>query len=255
MNLLCLTLALSSLLAPTRLQENVTVSAGVLHLSDLLPDDAPEKIKSLAAVIWLGRAPNTGSARIFSRDEIARSFTLEPQLANQLSIPLQVTVNRQSNPIAETQVRAAIESELRKQRWPDDALPRQLLIPRQAIAGSESKLKILAIKWDAHHQSLNFQIRCDIPQDCGSFLVRAPMPSLPARLRSTPGPLAKPLLVAHAGERAMLTMRSGSLVMHIPVVCLQPGAVGDVIRAHDRTSHKIFRASVVSAGKLQAVAN
>jgi flagella basal body P-ring formation protein FlgA len=36
---------------------------------------------------------------------------------------------------------------------------------------------------------------------------------------------------------------------------LQPGAVGDTIRARDHTSHKIFRASVVSAGKLQALAN
>jgi hypothetical protein len=115
-------------------------------------------------------------------------------------------------------------------------------------------LKILSAKWDRRQQSLDFQFRCRDRQSCGNFLVRAPLPQLPAQYRDLVA-RAKPALAAHAGDPAMLTMRSGPLLMHIPVVCLQAGAVGETIRARDRLGKKIFRGDIVGTGKLQAVAD
>jgi hypothetical protein len=252
MKTLCLTLLLASML-PTRLEEAVTVSTGMLHLSDLLAADAPAAIRDLAAPILLGHVPNPGSVRTLTREELLKALSAQPGLDRQLFIPPQISVTRASVAISEENIRAAIVSELRKQGWPDDALPRELLISQPATDDREAKLIVAAIKWDPHRHTLNFRLGCKNRESCASFLVRAPMPDLVKNPRMAVA--IKPPLAAHAGDPALMTMRSGSLVMRIPVICLQRGAVGDIIRARDRSSRKIFRASVVSAGTLQALAN
>ena len=245
---------------PTRLQEQVTVAADTIHLSDLLPADAPAVLRNLATVISLGHAPNAGSARIFSLDQIKQIALLHTGLAQQLLIPAQVVATRKTVPIPPATLQMAIASALRARGWTENWLPTELQIPQEARSSGTPSLTVRNLTWDPRQLCLNIKFHCAPAKNgCGDFLVRAFAPQHPSsRLE---GVLRRPEIIGavhpaidvKSGQTAILTLRSGSMVLHFPVICLQRGKIGDTIRARDPTSHRVFRGAIESAGKLLAV--
>jgi hypothetical protein len=127
------------------------------------------------------------------------------------------------------------------------------------------------LAWDSRLSGLDFQLRCRDRHACHSFLVQAHASppeafawqdrlqhmnssglSHSAGAAANKSHVRAPLL-AKAGETAILTMQSGSIRIRLQVVCLQRGALGQIIRARDMQSKKVYRGEVVSPRALRAV--
>lgn len=118
-------------------------------------------------------------------------------------------------------------------------------------------ITVTAISADRSHRILNVRLKC-AHQECLPFYASVPLHSDPLRLtsvvRSTKGSLVpKRPLVIKAGNKASYVLRSGAVRFRIPVVCLQPGSLGDVIRVRGEHSAHVLRARIESGSVLTQV--
>lgn len=98
---------------PVALERMAAVRAGVVRLSDLLPEAAPPQLRSRAREIVLGDAPVPGEERDFTRGDVLHALRDWPALQNQLEIPRDMSVRRWARRVTREEVLAAIDRTLR----------------------------------------------------------------------------------------------------------------------------------------------
>ena len=256
------------------LPEAATVPGAELRLCDLLPKDAPPQLRMAAAGIALGAAPQPGSLRIFTRQQLLAS--LPARMLQELSIPARVEVERQSWPISGNAIGRAVDEFLaaRGQAFAPLAYS-SLSWPGRPVSLSENPvLEVMGTAIDPRRRLLEFRLRCQNPAACGSFLaeMRLPQeqpPALPEPPRSFSRPSPRLLAVAEyaparlkaatirppveqPGDTATLVLESGGIRISLPAVCLQSGALGQTIRVRAAGGHHMFYGEVMGGGVLRA---
>jgi phosphatidylserine/phosphatidylglycerophosphate/cardiolipin synthase-like enzyme len=255
--------------AQYRLRETAAISTDILCLSDLLPEGTPQAIQQASQGISFGRTPNAGSTRVLTAAEIRRRLAKNPALQWELSIPSSVAITRLRKGISGEVLNRTVEEFLRSAGWPESQLPVEFTLHGET-APAEASLQVVQVSWDDRQSAVNFHLRCRAQKQCANFLVQAPASARQAidwqeQLKHTSASgvnyaagistythLHAPLL-AKAGETALLSMQSDGVRISVRVVCLQRGTLGQVIRACDLQSHKVYRAEVVSQGVLRAI--
>jgi Chaperone for flagella basal body P-ring formation len=254
------------------LRESAEVRGAIIHLSDLLPADAPAALRTRAAAVALGRAPQPGSLRVLRAPQLARRLAEKTNLLDRLSLPAQITVRRTGWPIQRQNVRNAVEHFLQDKGWDRDG---HLDMTELEWAGDFAALKpnpaleVAGAAWDSLRPVLQLRLRCAEPALCSSFLVQLPVPqsqealwrrrleehSAFAENRGAPQtPKAKAIAgppLTQPGDAATLILQSGAISISLPVVCLQRGALRQEIRARDASSRRIFQAQVIGTDLLE----
>ena len=142
-------------------------------------------------------------------------------------------------------------------------------------------LRLTGSRWDALLRQLEFRLECSTAGACRPFLatlrthddkipremlgllsntsaekeftekgLAVGVPGTPRRVRKT---VTRPQPLVRAGEHVRLVVTGPGIRMKIPAVCLEPGALGQTIRARSLEGPKVFHAQVVGAGLLTTV--
>ena len=254
------------------LRTSVAVGSNQVLLSDLLPRTAPDKIRSLAASIDLGRAPRPGYQRIITAEFIGHRLSSVPVLESLFRIPRQVVVFRAHRNLEPEEVAASLHSALEHSGCNSlrglDLRDVELTAP-VAVTSTAPVVDVGRVEADPFLSHLRFRL-----------FLRNEEPSLPfyAVLRLPPGISAgevkakrdcmmqslsagktdlessrpaqrrkrerKPVLV-RAGRQATLRSETPGFRMQLPVIPLQHGTRGQKIRVRNPATRRIFVGIVV----------
>jgi len=250
-----------------RLRDAIEVKQKRVWLSDLLPADAPAALQQISAAIQLCPAPEPGSTRILSAEQVTSKLVGQMDVRRQLTIPSLITVRYAGWPITDAMVRIAISKFLREMGVERDLPDGARLEWLQPFAANEEhpRLKVMGLEWDNRQQAVEARLRCATRASCSRFLVRVDLPAPIAnewhRLLkagtglNSPGAVATVtagMVLAEKGKPAILILDDGGMRISLPVICLQRGVLNQHIRVIDTKSRRVFRAEVVGAGELHA---
>jgi hypothetical protein len=245
---------------------NAETTSPTVQLADFLPRDASAALRRQAQSISLGRAPLAGSLRVLSGAQVERSLQEHPLLMEQVIIPERIVVLRRAFPISAQDVLKAVDSYFRSRNAPGVPDPLWLDWSGAESTAEHPPLEILSGNWNHLSERLELQMRCSDRKACGSFLValkstRPIWPTWETIWRSNaPEPYQgttqmrarrEPAL-AQVGRQAKLILEAPAMQLSLPVICLESGRVGEVIRAREVGGTRIFRAVVESNGRLRA---
>jgi len=272
---------------PAAVRAAVAVAGGEFSLADLLAPSTCPPLLGAAARVHLGKAPLPGSVRVLRGDEvralfgrIAWSKERSPVAWDLTSVPERITVRR-----AGARASCVMIGEQILANQPAHSSAARILLPGQIACGAagripeDSPLELSQMRWDPKLNSWETSARCARPADCVPFLVRVhghdllaetdrsvPAPagavaapvmawSTPRRSRWTNQPAlafgsAKPLV--RAGETVTLSWDEAGIRLVVPVVCLDPGGMGEKVRVRIVRTGRTVRAVVVNVGQVRA---
>ncbi len=234
-----------------------SVSRDTIRLSDLLPPETSITLRQAAEQIELGATPLCHTIRSFEPSDIEKQTSSWPALQG-LSFPSVVSVQRLCFPIRREAVQQAI-SEFAPQN--DTALAALPLHWSEVIYATQENpaLKVEQALPDPARPALQIRLRCVERAVCPSFLVSVPTTLRRHRLftasvsaAEAAHPKKKGDTLVKSGQRVMLVFDDPPLRMQLLVTCLQPGVLGEQVRAMDPSTHRVFRAEVTGAGTLMA---
>ena len=229
------------------------VQRETLWLSDLLPAEASTALRSAAAEISLGRSPEAGSFRVFTRAQLRAE--VPDKIA--ISLPEQVVVRRGGGNLEIESIRQALASSAVSGI---DFSKATILFPREILArtyGPQLEVTRLAQVSDRRFSAT---LRCPERNACGAFLAEIELPEYEASVRRVqPGATSKthspaqvltsPTLV-RPGILASLVMESDSIRIRLRVLPLRKAALGETVRVVDSTTHRVLLADVTGEGML-----
>src|ERR1700683_1041182 len=93
-----------------KLASEAAVRSTSVRLSDLLPSDAADELRSAANQVSLGTAPEPGTVRQIARAEIEHALADRPEILAEIAIPEQVTMRRTCHLLSREQITAAISA-------------------------------------------------------------------------------------------------------------------------------------------------
>ena len=144
-----------------------------------------------------------------------------------------------------------------------------LIVPLPPPANAA--LRVTGCRWDALRRQVEFRLVCSTVGACRPFVatLRLPDGRVPWQLRGLSPPAAAEGLspenrrgrgvapsvppLVRAGEHVRLVVSGPGIRMKIPVVCLEPGVLGQIIRARSVEDPKVFHAQVLEGGLLATV--
>lgn len=260
-------------------EASVEAGPGELTLADLLARGACPQLREAAARVSLGAAPRPGSVRVLEGREICRLLeTLGGGSANLgntsgMQIPERIVVKRRGATkscaeIAQFVAGAASAQDMTNvpSRWRED-------LDCAAARGipEETPLKLTKTSWSAASERWEFLLRCARPEDCVPFLVWVHEPKasfagmawarrgtgqgVSASTESAPRlrtGVSRAERLVEPGQTATLTWDQAGIRVVLPVICLDAGALGEVVRVRLKSAARILRAEVVGAGTLRA---
>jgi len=269
--------------APVALLSEVDLKTNDVRLSDLLPLDAPASLRTAGDAIPLGSAPMAGSVRRMSREEIEHALVDQPQILAAISVPADVTVRRVHRRLSPTEVAAAINAVLGSDKAVDAAKLNLQLCPM--VTSDNPGLEVTGIDFDAFHQVTRFRLwTAKEPENLpfyvtisGRQMSLKAMPQMAGtEARSKTHSEAQPAVSAHseparpaigsggvksspkgqemlvkAGVATQLVIEGADYRLTSTVIPLQPGALGQEIRARDPLTHKILSVQVAGPGLLK----
>jgi hypothetical protein len=247
-----------------RLRDLVEVNHTAVLLSDLLPPNAPSRIREISTKIELCRAPQPGSLRTLRQDQILAAMTNHSELRPSMIVPSAVVIRSPGWPISETRVRDAISDFQGRNR--NLALPENesLTLPEfLAASDPDYQLQVTRIRTDTFKSEIQAQVKCVVPRSCGVFLVRVasaqsqelhsnlprniPSPKISGKSSEDPGPK-----LVTQGKPATLILEDSTTRISIPVICLASGGLNERIRVMDKHSRRIYAAEVTGDQLLRA---
>lgn len=270
--------------APVALLSEVDLKTSGVRLSDLLPADAPAPLRRASDAVPLGSAPMAGSVRRMSREEIEHALVDQPQILAAISIPAEITVRRVHRQLSPAEVATAIDAVLGSDKAVDpDKLNLQL---SPLVTSGDPGLEVTGIDFDAFHQVTRFRLwTAKEPQNLPFYVTvpGRPMSSkaMPLGLAGTEARAAarseaQPIVSGHsepvhsaidvggvkppakasemlvkAGVATQLVIEGADYRLTSTVIPLQPGALGQEVRARDPLTHKILSAQVAGPGLLK----
>jgi len=259
---------------------NVVVDGDAILLANLLPPDAPQRVRAAAEQVSLGTTPQIGSERQIPRAAVAATIASANLPVSQFIIPVDITVRRESRPISSREIFSAIQLALANNLdgadLPNLAQLRLADLHHDAAIPAPlgySGLEVTQIAFDpaidrvrfrllpkAAGRSLPFFVTASLPATYpGSFspvAARVPVGSAssPALLHATsalPAPsLAAPLVTTN--QPARLHLHSADMDMLLEVRPLQRGYLDQIIRVRLAATGRTMQARVVAPGYLDA---
>jgi hypothetical protein len=246
----------------------VEVGDDGVSLADLLTSENCSALRQAAAAVWLGNAPQAGM-RTFEGSEIRQALQRLGLAANSeervalasANIPDRIVVRRSGAKVSCSEIRDFVAGALRE-RTESDAVqnfPSQLECGGANHIPHGAALELTKVFWDPALRTWAYALRCARASDCVPFLVRqisstanpqkAPpgFAPLKERARAVDAPPA-----VRVGQTATLYWEQDGIRAVLPVICLDHGAVGSLIRARTKNGNRILWAEVVSAGVLRA---
>lgn len=253
------------------LAEHAEVARDTIWLSDLLPFGAPTDLKEMGKSVELGLAPQAGTVRSMTREQIVLRVAEHGDLLRRLRIPAQITVQRTGWPIRGELILAAVSKFLQTQGWKDRIPPGVAWLHWSGAIASRNEnveLQVTGVKPDIGQHTLEVRLRCVDRSLCSTFLAVVTLlhqfaaaakngqsPSAgqtvaSSRLRSVRGTNREPGLVER-GASAQLKMEGDGMEISLPVVCLERGSLGEQIRVRAAGNH-VLLAEVVGSNQLHA---
>ena len=268
--LLGIFLALNALVAAqqkTALREDIEINHDTISLFDFLPASASQNLRSASQKIELGRAPEPGTLRVFAGAQIAAAAQ---SLGDTLSVPDRVTVRRTTWLISRQALWEAISKFLAQHGWNASQIPEQPEFSWSAMAVRDEQpiLEATSANWNLREAVWEISVRCIDHTLCGKFLVRMAGAKLasgnaavftaspPVEGISRTSPTSRKVraaILAKSGSPVSLIVAGEGFRITLPVICLQPGALGQRIRVRDPGGKRILIAEVISAETLRAV--
>lgn len=259
-----------------RLPSEVAVSSPSIALSDLLPLEAPEELRSAARTIGLGAAPEPGTVRQIARAEISQILAGNPGMLAEIVLPDEIIVRRTSHRLSNQQIAAAISAAVGADASAALSRSAGLLQTPIYFSGDEPGLKITQIDFDPLHQVTRLRLWTSKEPENLPFFV-----TVPGRLHG-PDDLAidndpnygSPVAAlepvgsaqgstitrrrAHSAEKlvktgveTMLVIEGSDYRITSTVVPLEAGALGEQIRVRDPVTRRILTAQVAGPGLLR----
>jgi flagellar basal body P-ring formation chaperone FlgA len=109
-------------------------------------------------------------------------------------------------------------------------------------------------RWDAIQNRVELRMRCRIQHQCLPFLAYVSVRN-PGEIRNqaaaTHGSATSDGLAVKPGEHALLTLQLNRFKISTPVICLNAGRPGQIIRVRNPENQRILRAVVVGRGRVQ----
>lgn len=241
------------------LQERVEINGETILLSDLLPREAREDLRSEAKRIRLGASPQPGSIRVLQREEVLHRLLAQGWPLSSVQVPKEITIARPAHEIDSAVLRASVSQYLKNRGWGTSEIPEgQWLQSTVRISGTGSEeLDVVAMEWDAVRRMWRFQVRCSDHGQCGRFVVWAALPHKPSMVRETQGQTfptkTGEASLTRPGERAILVLEKDGMRISMPVVCLERGVRQQQIRVRDLENRRTFLAEVTGERQLRAL--
>lgn len=109
-------------------------------------------------------------------------------------------------------------------------------------------------RWDAIQNCVELRMRCRIQHQCLPFLAYVSVRN-PGEIRNqaapTHGTATSDSVAVKPGEHALLTLQRNRFKISTPVICLNAGRPGQIIRVRNPENQTILRAVVVGRGRVQ----
>lgn len=240
----------------------VSVRTDTVRLSDLLPADAGMQLQVAAERVSLGRAPQTGSLRVFTADGLRQAIGESP-FTSEINIPKQVAVRRWGWPIQLEVLRRTLARS--KLAGPlDFSQARITLPPGLSTAVPDPQFEVTALTPGEDGRDWMARMRCRERKACGSFLAEltvsdpasiggtrpalVPAAFFPRRLKlmSESGPF-----LVQPGRMAVLVIDGDAFRITQPVMPLRRARLGELVRVSDPLTHRSVVARVSGNGMLR----
>jgi hypothetical protein len=142
-----------------------------------------------------------------------------------------------------------------------DASPDQIALLSDVVASTaEPVLRVQSVHpWGDHRFMV--RIECATQTQCLPFMVslhlaqdgEASLGWISRSIQATTAPhrIVAPSVLVHALSPATLLLDGDHVHIRLTVICLQNGAVGQIIRATDKTHHVVYSAEVTDNGILK----
>ncbi len=267
-----------------RVQANVEVGKAGFFLSDLLAPGTCPQLLAAAAQVRMGAAPLAGSVRVLEGSEVRARLERVPGGSNAaaaIEVPQRIRVRRAGKRASCAEIQDSMFS---NPGFPPPDRTRLNLTNNRNAALREiecgaaegilrgTRIEMTRSYWDPALASWEIRARCQDPEDCVPFLIRAASPGLPTTI--FPGrPLAEqdvnprkaiePRIDAafrnqnsqtliQRGQTATLLWDQQGIRVVVPSISLDAGNEGDTVRARIARSGRVVRAIVTGAGRLRA---
>lgn len=173
------------------------VSRDSVYLSDLLPPRVPAEVRGSAEKIYLGTAPQLGSARVLAGTTIAGFLNGEGGL-RAIEVPPRIVVRRAGRLITREEVVTAIRSALNHNRLPGAELESDdvHMFAPVMVSAADAQLEVTRIDFDAALKQARFLLVSRAERRGLPFLVTADLrgrvPLIVASREIAPGHVLAP---------------------------------------------------------------
>jgi hypothetical protein len=253
----------------------IDASGDQLSLADVLVAGSCPPLERSASQVSLGAVPQGRLERLLDGQQI-RGMLLDLVRGNRtfrwplrIEVPARIAVQHAgAKKSCQDVIRLVAQGSGRWQKDDDrDRDDMDMDCAALPAIPQDTPLEVARVAWDAGLRRWEFALRCTRPQDCVPFLLWArPVGMASARSALSPGgpgrslqpgggarneALASPPLIKR-GQTAMLTWDNAGIRIVVPVVCLDAGRLGDIVRVRFRDGQRVLRAEVMSRGRVTA---
>src|SRR5881394_3731688 len=152
--------------AAVTLREEFSTRQSRIVLADLLPAGADEQLRQAAAIVDLGRAPEPGSFRVFTAEELLRKGAGKLPLR----IPGKIVVHTEGFPVRADAIRRALSED---SAGPLGISADEVTLAEEVVTRSESAaFRVVGVEPGADPFTVTAVMKCQLRTDCGTFVVR-----------------------------------------------------------------------------------
>jgi hypothetical protein len=257
----------SALAGPLRvaLLADTTVQGDTILLSHLLPSDAPLELRRRAENVSLGRAPEIGSVRLFSRESLQIALEGTSLDAAEFVIPECVAVHRGTHLLAKEQLWPALRAAAAAKgiALPADIHPGEVQWAAPlSVPTDDSRLEVRDVFVDKLLNQVRFRLRYFNNPSAPSFYAWCPLPRSQQRqfAGNAPGHSIEPSKRSSppAGDLvsirrlALLHLHSQNSSAMLQVRPLQSGELGQTIRVRVPANGHTLLARIAGLDQLDA---
>jgi hypothetical protein len=270
-----------------RLLDAVTASHDSVALADLLPGDAPAKLRARVSSITVANSPQPGITRMLQRSTLLQKLKSTPDLLQQLEIPDWIVIRRESRELTRDEVFRTIRGTLEQNHFPQ-ALQLTPEAIRMAVpvhvTQANSGLRVLRMNLDPESGTIIFQLWPSQEPKIHPFDVSVILQpgitawnsaiqpgrsvqfdtmgkEVPQRenhhfatakttVRTGHKPDTPPLVTP--GQIAVILLQGNDMQVYTYGLPLERGALGDTIRVRSESTGRVFLAQVMAHNSLQA---
>jgi len=238
-----------------QLLSEAVVQRDTVWLSDLLPVESSLPLRAAAEKISLGRAPEVGSFRVFTRAQLRAETAGNAEIG----FPDQVVVRRQGWNLDPEDVRQALAGSAVAKTF--DFSQAKISFPREVMTGLAAPRLDVVRFVRSSGRSFTAALACRERRACGVFLAEITQPpsSAPTRLethhqiprRKIVAPTPDSRILVWPGTPATLVVDADAVRIKLRVLPFRRAALGETVRVVDPVTHHLFMAEVTGEGQLR----